>query len=150
MTDNEIILRLVLAILIGGIVGFERETHKRAAGLRTHILVCMGATLVTMTSLYIAENYGSAYQNCDPSRIAAGIVTGIGFLGAGTIMRSKVSVLGLTTAASLWGVAGIGLALGCGFYKAAIFTAIAIIITLVVIGKITHRFLGKNDQIDED
>ena len=143
MTDIEIITRIALSVLVGGIIGFEREQHRRAAGLRTHILVCVGSTVITLTSLYISDHYSGLSQNCDPSRIAAGIITGIGFLGAGTIIRFKASVLGLTTAASLWGVAGIGLALGTGFYKAALFATAIIFITLVVLGRLARRYLGK-------
>lgn len=149
MTDIEIILRIVSAIIIGGIIGFEREQHRRAAGLRTHILVCIGSTVITLTSIYIAEKYGSTFQNCDPARVAAGIMTGIGFLGAGTIIRFRASVLGLTTAASLWGVAGLGIALGSGFYKAALYGAIAIFLTLVALGKFTRKYMGKKEtQLD--
>jgi putative Mg2+ transporter-C (MgtC) family protein len=143
MTDKDIIISILLALIIGGVIGFERETHKRAAGLRTHILVCIGAALITLTSIYIAERYGGTFQNCDPSRVAAGIVTGIGFLGAGTIIRERASVQGLTTAASLWGVAGIGMALGCGFYKAAIFSAAVIFLTLLALGLFTRKYMGK-------
>ena len=131
-------------------IGLEREVQGRAAGLRTHILVCIGSMLITLTSLYIASNYSSLSQNCDPSRVAAGIVTGIGFLGAGTIIRSKASIVGLTTAASIWGVAGVGIALGCGFYKAAIYSSVAIVITLLILGKATHKFLSKKDPHPDD
>jgi putative Mg2+ transporter-C (MgtC) family protein len=96
-----------------------------------------------MTSIYVAQNFSSLNTNTDPSRIAAGIVTGIGFLGAGTIIREQASVRGLTTAASLWGVAAIGMALGCGFYKAAIFTAVAIFLVLFVMGTIVRRIKDK-------
>jgi len=151
MSDIEIIIRIVLALFIGAIIGFERERHGRAAGLRTHMLVCTGSALIAMTSIYLAENYGSISQNCDPARVAAGIITGIGFLGAGTIIRSKTSVLGLTTAASLWAVSGLGLAVGIGFYKAAIVGAIAIFLTLFVIGRVMWKYLGKGDaQLDID
>ena len=151
MADKEIILRLVLAIVIGGIIGFEIEAHKRTAGLRTHILVCIGATLITLTSIYIAQNYSTSFQNCDPSRVAAGIVTGIGFLGAGTIIRARASVMGLTTAASLWSVAAVGMALGVGFYKAAIFAAIAVFVTLIALGKFARKYLGKKEaRLEED
>jgi putative Mg2+ transporter-C (MgtC) family protein len=149
MTDLDIIIRLLSALIIGGVIGFERERHRRAAGLRTHILVCIGATLITMTSIYMAQTYSNLIQNSDPSRLAAGIVMGIGFLGAGTIIREQATVVGLTTAASLWGVAGIGIALGCGFYKAAAFSAAIIFITLVVLGLFTRKILGKKEpQID--
>ena len=153
MSDREIILRLLLAVFVGGIIGFERETHKRAAGLKTHILVCVGSALIALASIYIAQNYSNLYQNCDPSRIVAGVVTGIGFLGAGTIIRARASVVGLTTAASLWSVAGLGLTLGIGFYKAALFAAAAIFLTLVLLGKFTRKYMGKKDlpleKIDE-
>lgn len=149
MDDKEIVIRIVSAVLIGGIIGFERETHRRAAGLRTHILVCVGSALIAMTSLYIAAHYSTNFQNCDPARVSSGIIMGIGFLGAGTIIRAKASVSGLTTAASLWAVAGAGLAVGVGFYKAAFFTAIVIFVTLVVLGKFTRKYLGKKEtQLD--
>lgn len=102
------ILRLVLAGVFGGIVGYEREVHEHPAGLRTHTLVCMGAALMTMVSLSFSS------PGSDPGRIAAQIVSGIGFLGAGTILRQGNIVRGLTTAASLWTVAGIGIAVGVG------------------------------------
>lgn len=150
MSDREIITRIALAVLLGGIIGVEREAHRRAAGLRTHILVCIGSTLITITSIYIAERYNGAFQNCDPSRIASGIVTGIGFLGAGTIIRERASVVGLTTAASIWSVAGVGIALGIGFYKAAIFASLAIFVTLVLLGKFTRKYMGKKDDSGGD
>ncbi len=146
LADYEIILRILLSVLVGGIIGFERERHRRAAGLRTHILVCVGSALIALTSVYIAENYSSVYQNCDPARVAAGIITGIGFLGAGTIIRERASILGLTTAASLWSVAGLGLALGVGFYKAAIVAAVAIFLTLAVLGQFTHKYMCKKEN----
>lgn len=155
ISDKELIIRLLLAVIIGGVIGFERESHKRAAGLRTHILVCIGSTLITLTSIYIAKNFSTTFQNCDPSRITAGIVTGIGFLGAGTIIRARASVLGLTTAASLWGVAAIGIALGCGFYKAAIFSALIVFLTLLALGMIMRRYWGRRggesaDDVESD
>ena len=96
-----VIFRIVLAAVLSGVIGFEREFHGRAAGFRTHILLCIGSTLVMITSLHIFDVYYSRVP-VDPARIAAGVVTGIGFLGAGTIMRYKASVRGLTTATSLW------------------------------------------------
>jgi putative Mg2+ transporter-C (MgtC) family protein len=124
-----IIGRLVLAVIIGGLIGFEREVQRRSAGLRTHILVSLGSCLIMLTSLYVFDIYkGSAAL--DPARIAAGVITGIGFLGAGAIIRSGEVVKGLTTAASLWLVAGIGLGIGCGFYMASLVTAILTIVVL--------------------
>ena len=108
ITLQQIIMRLFLASFLSGLVGFERETHGRAAGLRTHILVGVGATLFMLVSLYVASTYGEGGSS-DPARIAAQIVTGIGFLGAGTILRFGSSIRGLTTAASIWGVAAIGI-----------------------------------------
>ena len=143
MADKDIVISILLAVVVGGIIGFEREKHNRAAGLRTHILVCLGSTLITLTSIYIADKYSGTFKSADPSRIAAGIVTGIGFLGAGTIIRERASISGLTTAASLWGVAGLGMALGCGFYKAAIFTAIVMFLTLLALGAFTRKVLHK-------
>ena len=115
--------RLGLSFVLGSIIGLERERKKRYAGLRTHILVCMGSTLIMLTSLYI---YGihQGKTVIDPGRIAAGVVTGIGFLGAGTIIRSKEGVTGLTTAASVWISAAIGLAVGCGYLSAALITTV--------------------------
>lgn len=108
MTLWEMALKLVVAMILGGLIGFERETHGRPAGLRTHILVCVGATLFALCSFSVA---GTRF---DPGRVTAQIVTGIGFLGAGTIMRQGSVVRGLTTAASIWIVAAIGIAVAIG------------------------------------
>jgi len=129
LTDYQIMLRLTLSVILGGLIGLERQLHRSHAGLRTHILVSLGSCLIMLTSLYVFDIYiGKA--SVDPSRIAAGIVTGIGFLGAGTIMQDKQGVRGLTTAASLWVVAGIGLATGVGFYTASMFTTILALVVL--------------------
>ncbi|MFC1667249.1 MgtC/SapB family protein [Candidatus Omnitrophota bacterium] len=137
MIDNaQIIFRLITGAVLGGLVGFERERHNRKiAGFRTHILVCVGSTLIMLTSLYIFDIYGGKAP-VDPARIAAGVITGIGFLGAGTIIRSRVSVTGLTTAASLWTVSGIGLAVGCGFYLAGFVTTFIVLAALYLLRKI--------------
>jgi putative Mg2+ transporter-C (MgtC) family protein len=132
LTDNDIMVRSVLAVVLSGLVGFERQMHKRNAGLRTHILVSLGSCLIMLTSLYVFDIYKDV-ASLDPSRIAAGVITGIGFLGAGTIIRDTEGVRGLTTAASLWVVAAIGLAVGCGFLKAACFvTALTLIVLLIL------------------
>ncbi|MFH0935964.1 MAG: MgtC/SapB family protein [Candidatus Omnitrophota bacterium] len=129
ISDLQIILRLVLAVALSGLIGFERQFHRRHAGLRTHILVALGSCLIMLTSLYVFDIYkGDAHL--DPTRIAAGVITGIGFLGAGTIIKEKEGVRGLTTAASLWVVASIGLAVGIGFFQAAVFTTILTLIVL--------------------
>ena len=129
MTENQIILRLALSVVLSGLVGLERQIHRRTAGLRTHILLCLGSCLIMLTSLYVFDIYKDK-TTLDPTRIASGVITGIGFLGAGAIMRARQGVVGLTTAASLWIVAGIGLSVGCGFYKAALTTTF---LTLVVL-----------------
>ena len=149
MTHQEIVLKILLAVLIGGIIGFEREKRGRAAGLRTHILVCMGSAIITMVSIYIAEKYRTQFPSSDPSRIAAGIVTGIGFLGAGTIIRERTSVVGLTTAASLWCISAMGMALGCGFYEAAVYGTLIMFFTLVTLGIMTRKYFRKKDAKQE-
>jgi putative Mg2+ transporter-C (MgtC) family protein len=126
---HEMVLKLLAALLLGGLIGLERETHGRPAGLRTHILVCMGSTLFSLCSFIVS---GSHY---DPARISAQIVTGIGFLGAGTIMRQGSVVRGLTTAASIWTVAAIGMAVAIGdsMYLVAIVATALVVATLNLI-----------------
>ena len=142
MNDLDIIIRITLAAVLSGLIGLERETHGRAAGLRTHILVCVASTLIMLVSLHVCE-ITKYVGTCDPSRIAAGVVTGLGFLGAGTILRSRASVKGLTTAASLWTVGAIGLAIGSGFYKAAFLSAFIVIIVLTVFSKFEQKLYAK-------
>ncbi len=124
----ELCLRLVSALVLTGMIGLERSTHDRASGFRTHILVGLGSALITLTSIYgFPPNHaGSA----DPARLSAQIVSGIGFLGAGAILRYGMSVRGLTTAASIWTAAGLGIACGTGFYFAAIVTTFLVVFTL--------------------
>lgn len=129
--DVEIIFRLMLAIGLGALIGFERELKHRPAGLRTHMLVSLGATIFAVSSISFA---------IEPARVAAGIVAGIGFLGAGTIIAHKGHVKGITSAATLWVVAGIGLAAGIGEYYIAIISAIAVFLIL--------RFEKVEKQID--
>ena len=145
LNDAEIIIRLVLSLVLSGLIGLERQMHRRTAGLRTHILVSLGSCLIMLTSLYIFAIYKNEVP-LDPARIAAGVITGIGFLGAGTIIREREGVKGLTTAASLWVVAGIGLATGCGFYKAALFTTILALLTLFFLKYIERIMFGKEEQ----
>ena len=123
--EVEMVLRLLLATALGAIIGYQRERAGKPAGLRTHILICAGAALFTVASLY---GFGTA---ADPARIAAGIVAGIGFLGAGAIMRRGEGVVaGLTTAATIWAVAAIGLAAGAGLYLVSAVTTVIILIVL--------------------
>lgn len=132
-----ICLRLLLAVIIGGIIGLNRAKTNHAAGFRTHILVCMGAAIVMMTNQYMVEVLQYA---TDPARLGAQVVTGVGFLGAGTIvMRGRNEnkhIEGLTTAAGLWASACIGLAIGVGFYSAAVIGGIFLIITMTLLSKV--------------
>lgn len=128
-TDFQMITRLLLTLLLSGLIGLERQVHRRDAGLRTHILVALGSCLIMLTSLYVFDIYKDKVS-LDPARIAAGVITGIGFLGAGTIIREPEKVRGLTTAASLWVVAGIGLAVGIGFNRVAVYTTALVLIVL--------------------
>jgi putative Mg2+ transporter-C (MgtC) family protein len=125
VTVGEIALRLAIAAILTGAVGLEREWRERAAGLRTHVLVGTGSALFTLVSAYGFNEFlvgGSNVVRADPSRVAAQIVTGIGFLGAGAILRQGLTIRGLTTAAGLWVTAAIGMSVGAGFYSAALIT----------------------------
>ncbi len=145
INDTSIALRLVLAVLLGGTIGFERGRSGRPAGLRTHILVCLGSALAVMTNQYIYEFYGVS----DPTRMAAQVISGIGFLGAGTIIvTGRHQVKGLTTAAGLWATACMGLAIGIGFYKAAIITCLLIVFTTVVLHRLDNYMLSKSKVLD--
>lgn len=141
MSDFEIILKLALACLLGGVIGLERESLNRPAGLRTYTLVCMGSTLAMIVSLEMYYQFQGTV-NADPGRIAAQVVSGIGFLGAGTIMREGATVRGLTTAAGLWVVACIGLAVGAGMYMPAIVTTMLVLFVLIYFFKFEDRFTG--------
>ena len=129
ISDGQIFFRLLLSAFLSGLIGLEREINRKGAGLRTHILVTLGSCLIMLTSLYVFDIYKDKVP-LDPARIAAGVIAGIGFLGAGTIIREREGVKGLTTAASLWVVAGIGLAVGVGFYSAGVITAALTLIVL--------------------
>ncbi len=141
----EMLVRLGLACLLGGLVGLERERSRHPAGFRTHILVCVGSTLVMLCNIYIFEKYKNV-ANVDPARLGAQVISGIGFLGAGTILKEGVTIRGLTTAASLWTVACIGIANGLGFYHGAIFATIFVLITLVVFSKFEFVLWGKRSH----
>jgi putative Mg2+ transporter-C (MgtC) family protein len=138
----ELTVRLILSILLGGIIGFERETINRPAGLRTHILVCLGSTIIMLVSLYIFHQF-QGKANVDPGRIPAQVISGIGFLGAGTIIIEGATVKGLTTAASLWTVSAIGLAVGVGFYYGAVVATFLILLTLIAFNKLEWFVLKK-------
>jgi len=140
LNELELAARLILSIIFGGIIGMERESVNRPAGFRTHILVCVGSTLTMLVSIYIFEQYNSL-TSVDPGRIAAQVVSGIGFLGAGTIIREGATVRGLTTAASLWTVAAIGLAVGSGFYLASILATVLTFVTLISFSRIENYII---------
>lgn len=130
--------KLGLAVLLSGIIGFEREHSHRPAGFRTHILVAVGSALIMLTSVYIGEKY-QGQMNVDITRMSGQVVSGIGFLGAGTILREGFSVKGLTTAASLWAVSCIGIAIGAGFVAGAVVATFVIYMTLNSLKKVVVR-----------
>jgi len=130
LIDSSVLFRLVLAVLLGGVVGMEREMHGRPAGFRTHIVVCLGATMLMVGSEYY-RGYVDLETVFDPNRMAAGIITGIGFLGAGAIMREENMVRGLTTAGCIWFVAGLGIVIGKGLFPLALWGTLLVFIMLV-------------------
>jgi putative Mg2+ transporter-C (MgtC) family protein len=140
---DEALLRLALAGALGGAIGLERELREREAGLRTHLLVAVGSALFT-----IVGAYGFASVRTDPTRIAAQIVTGIGFLGAGAIIRQGFSIRGLTTAATLWVVAAVGLAAGAGYYSAALITTGLVLLALWPLRIAAYRMLRRSHPED--
>ena len=143
---SEVLLRVVLAGVFGGAIGAEREIREREAGLRTHMLVSIGAALFTLVSAYGFSDFhfsNASGITYDPTRIAAQVVTGIGFLGAGAIIRQGLSVRGLTTAASLWVVAAIGLATGAGYYSAAVITTVVVLVSLWPLRIIAFRLFER-------
>jgi putative Mg2+ transporter-C (MgtC) family protein len=147
-----VLLRLTIAAILGGAIGLERELRERQAGLRTHLVVCVGSALFTLVSAYGFEDFFQATgTRIDPTRIAAQIVSGIGFLGAGAIIRQGLSVRGLTTAATLWLVAAIGMAAGAGFYDAAGITTVGALLTLgplrIVAYRLTRRFRDETERL---
>ena len=136
ITYLSVIVRILAAIAVGGFIGLERATKNRPAGLRTYMLVCVGACLIMLTNQYIYQYTGAG----DPMRLGAQVVSGIGFLGAGTIIvTGHNQIKGLTTAAGLWASAGVGLALGFGFYEAALTAAIGIYVILTILQRLESR-----------
>ena len=129
ISEWELLLRLVLSCILGGIIGYERQSRRKSAGLRTNVLVCLGSCLIMVMSVEMYQEV-EGKTNADPARLAAQVVSGIGFLGAGAIMKEGLSVTGLTTAACLWVVAGVGLAVGAGFYAGALISTALVFVTL--------------------
>lgn len=152
---SHVLLRLGIAAGLGGAVGFERELRERQAGLRTHLVVCVGAALFTLVSAYgFRDVLAQGTVVADPTRIAAQIVSGIGFLGAGAIIRQGLSVRGLTTAATLWLVAAIGMASGAGYYDGAVIATLGALLTLgplrIAAYKVIRRWRPDRDRLVVD
>ena len=145
VTYLAVVLRIFVAILAGGLLGLERGMKNRPAGMRTYMLVCMGSCLIMLTNQYIFQTYGSG----DPVRLGAQVVSGIGFLGAGTIVVTRRNqIKGLTTAAGLWASAGIGLALGIGFYEAAVIGSVAIFTVITLLQRMDNNLHRKSKQLE--
>ncbi|WP_156158010.1 MgtC/SapB family protein [Gordoniibacillus kamchatkensis] len=143
----ELTLRVLVSLLLGGLVGMEREWSNHAAGFRTHILVCLGSTTIMLLSIYgFGEFAGEPNVRMDPARLAAQVISGIGFLGAGAIMRTGATVSGLTTAASVWVVAAIGLCVGAGFYYGAVVVTFLVLVSLFFLNKWEKRLLGRRKR----
>ncbi len=142
MSDLNIVINLLIAFVLGGAIGWVREMEGKTAGLRTHILVCVGSALFMMLSAEMMLQSGIA----DPGRIAAGVVTGIGFIGAGCILQARGAIKGITTAASIWITAAIGIASGTGFYVGAVTAAIITLITLQLLRMVEKRIIKTKEQ----
>jgi len=147
ISDGEVVLRLVLSALAGGVVGMEREANHSSAGLRTHILVTLGSTLIMLISMYGFQGLGADHSGGEPARLAAQVVSGIGFLGAGTILRNGNNIKGLTTAASIWVCGGIGLAIGNGYYLGGIATTIIVLFSLRGLGYILKKVFNSQNKL---
>ncbi|RKD34473.1 MgtC/SapB family protein [Thermohalobacter berrensis] len=147
LSVEQIIFRLLLSIILSGLIGLERESIKRPAGFRTHILVCVGSTLAMLVGIHLVNTF-KYESDLDVARLGAQVISGIGFLGAGTIIKEGTTVKGLTTAAGLWAVACIGLAVGAGFYVGAIFTTFFVIITLYLFSKVDKRIKTRRNYIN--
>ncbi|MGI6250230.1 MAG: MgtC/SapB family protein [Anaerolineaceae bacterium] len=139
ITLEEILLRLLVASVLGGLIGYERERDAQPAGLRTHMILVMGSCLAMILSVNIGLEYGS-----DPTRIAAQVIPGVGFLGAGAIMRYGFNVKGLTTATSLWSMAIVGLAIGYGYYVVGIVATLLMLFMLTMVNFVENRFIRTN------
>lgn len=143
----EICLRLLCAMLVGMVIGTEREYTNRPAGMRTHILVALGACAVMITGQLIFLQYRALGGSPDPSRLSAQVITGVGFLGAGTILREGTNVKGLTTAASLWAVACLGIAAGGGYYTVALAGMVFIFVTLTIFEVLQNKLVGPGNHL---
>lgn len=142
--SKEIAIRLLLALIIGGTIGLEREKIRQFAGFRTHILIAIGSCIVSITSIQLFSDY-NLYTNADPARMPAQVLSGIGFLGAGAILKNKGGVKGLTTAAGMWATACIGIAVGYGYYELSILGGLFVMIALFVL-RIINTFLFSQEK----
>lgn len=143
-TDFDILMRILFSVILGSVIGFEREMTNKSAGLRTQIMVCLGSCLFTILSIYGFATAVTLYPIGDPSRVAAQIITGIGFIGAGTVLRQGLTVTGLTTASTLWIVAAIGMACGCGKLDIAVISTVLAFAILVLIRFVEMKFMSGN------
>lgn len=146
LSYKDIVLRLIISLLLSSLIGIDRESTKKPAGLRTHVLVCVSSTLVMLLSIFILENYSDS-SSIQPDRLGAQVISGIGFLGAGTIIREGSTVKGLTTAASLWAVACIGLAIGSGFYFGGILATLLVLLTLITFSRFNRVIKSRENLI---
>ncbi len=145
VTYLAVAVRILAAVLVGGLLGLERGMKNRPAGLRTYMLVCVGSCMIMLTNQYIYQTFGTG----DPVRLGAQVVSGIGFLGAGTIVVTRRNqIKGLTTAAGLWTVAGVGLALGIGFYEAAIVGGLAVFAVITLMQRMDNSMHRKSKQVE--
>lgn len=151
LTNTQIIVRILLAFLLGGCIGYERQSRGKSAGIKTHILVTLGACLVTLNGIYLAIG-----GNADATRLSAQVITGIGFLGSGVILKEKDSIRGLTSASSIWLVGCIGIALGSGFLMGALVTTALVLGLLLLTRTAPYRAIFEKDtsltkgQLDDD
>ena len=144
ISHGELLLRMVIAAVLGGLIGMEREWSNHAAGFRTHILVCLGSATIMLLSIYgFSEFVNEPNVRVDPARLAAQVISGVGFLGAGAILRNGSVISGLTTAASVWVVAAIGLCVGAGFLYAAFFATLMVLVSLFVLNKWENHFMRR-------
>ena len=141
LTQYDVIIRLLMAAIFGGLIGFERELHSQPAGLRTHIILVLGAALAMCISINLSIQFHTAATNGDPERLAAQVISGIGFLGAGAIFRFGAGVKGLTTATSLWTTAIVGLAVGAGYYLIGSITTAIVLFALKGLDFIEKKFI---------
>lgn len=146
ITNHDIIMRLLIALIVGGLTGLERERSHQFAGFRTHILVSVGSCITSITSLSLFFQY-SSYSNIDPARLSAQVLSGVGFLGAGAILKTSNGIRGLTTAAGIWATACIGIAVGYGYYILAISAWLFVMITLYILKNIDKMIFKKKQTI---